>query len=123
MFAIGCVQSLSCNTNRCPTGVATQDPVRQKALVVPDKAERVYNFHRNTLRALADMLAAAGVERPEKLGPHHLVRRVSPTEVRQFADLHTFLKPRALVDGPCEDGFYRLNWDRATAESFDPAMS
>ena len=122
MFAIGCVQSLSCHTNRCPTGVATQDPGRQKALVVPDKAERVFNFHKNTLRALADMLAAAGVERPDKLGPHHLVRRVSPTEVRQFADLHVFLKDRALVDGPCEDGFYRLNWERSSAESFDPVM-
>ncbi|QUD88800.1 FMN-binding glutamate synthase family protein [Phenylobacterium montanum] len=123
MFAIGCVQSLSCHTNHCPTGVATQDPGRQKALVVTDKAERVYNFHRNTLKALADMLAAAGVERPEKLGPHHLVRRVSATEVRQFADLHTFLPARSLVDGACQDSFYRTNWDRASAESFDPVMA
>ena len=73
MFAIGCVQSLSCDTNRCPTGVATQDAVRQSALVVPDKAERVYNFHRLTLRALADMLAAAGLDHPSDLGPDHLV--------------------------------------------------
>jgi len=57
MFAIGCIQSQSCHTNRCPTGVATQDKVRQRALVVPDKAERVHNFHRNTLQALAEMLA------------------------------------------------------------------
>jgi glutamate synthase domain-containing protein 2 len=50
MFAIGCIQSQSCHTNKCPTGVATQDPLRQRALVVPDKAQRVLNFHRNTLR-------------------------------------------------------------------------
>ena len=123
MFAVGCVQSLSCNTNRCPTGVATQDPQRQKALVVPDKAERVYNFQRNTVGALADMLAAAGVDRPEKLGPHHLVRRVSPTEVKPFADLHLFLKSRVLIDGLCEDSFYKTSWDRASAESFDPVMN
>src|SRR6202012_4293885 len=86
MFALGCVQSVQCNTNRCPTGVATQDKGRQAALVVPDKAERVYNFHRLTLRALSDMLAAAGLNHPDQLGPHHLVRRVSATEIRLFSD-------------------------------------
>ena len=50
MFAVGCIQSQSCHTDRCPTGVATQDQSRQRALVVPDKAQRVYNFHRNTLK-------------------------------------------------------------------------
>ena len=84
MFAIGCIQSQSCHTNRCPTGVATQDKLRQRALVVPDKAQRVHNFHRNTLKALAEMLAAAGVKHPRELGPHHLVRRVSVTEVKLF---------------------------------------
>src|SRR5580693_743892 len=89
MFAVGCVQSRSCNTNRCPTGVATQDQLRQGALVVPDKAERVYNFHRLTLRALADMLAEGGLDHPDQLEPHHLVRRISATEVKQFSELHT----------------------------------
>ena len=120
MFALGCVQSLNCNTNRCPTGVATQDPGRQRALVVPDKAERVANFHRLTMRALADMLAAAGLDHPDQLEPHHLVRRVSATEIRPFADLHTFLAPRVLAEGRCEDAFYRDNWDRASADEFDP---
>jgi glutamate synthase domain-containing protein 2 len=120
MFALGCVQSLSCNTNRCPTGVATQDPGRQRALVVPDKAERVANFHRLTMHALADMLAAAGLEHPDELEPHHLVRRVSATEIRAFAFLHTFLAPRALVDGTCEDSSYCAWWARASADDFDP---
>ncbi len=118
MFAIGCIQSLSCNTNRCPTGVATQDLRLQSALVVPDKAERVYNFHRLTLKALADMLAAAGLTHPDQLGPHHLVRRVSATEITQFSELHTFLKPRQLLDDPDAGGFYAKNWARASAESF-----
>ena len=68
MFAIGCVQSQSCHTNRCPTGVATQDRLRQRALVVDDKATRVYHFHRKTLEALAEMLAAAGLEHPAGCG-------------------------------------------------------
>ena len=118
MFAIGCVQSLSCDTNRCPTGVATQDAVRQSALVVPDKAERVYNFHRLTLRALADMLAAAGLDHPSELGPDHLVRRVTATEIRHFSEIHTFLRPGELVDGTPRDGFYARTWRRAQAESF-----
>jgi glutamate synthase domain-containing protein 2 len=119
MFALGCVQSLSCNTNRCPTGVATQDPIRQKALDVDDKGERVFRFHRQTLQSLADMLAAAGLEHPSELGPHHLVRRVSATQVKQFSELHTFLRPGVLLDGSCAEGFYCDNWKRASADSFD----
>lgn len=119
MFALGCVQALSCNTNRCPTGVATQDAIRQRALVVPDKAQRVHLFHANTLKALSDMLAAAGLTHPSDLGPHHLVRRVSPTEIRLFSDLHVFLEPGELVSGSCEHAFYRRNWDAARADSFD----
>jgi glutamate synthase domain-containing protein 2 len=120
MFALGCVQSLSCHTNRCPTGVATQDRRRQQGLSVPDKAERVARFHRQTIKSLSHMLAAAGLSHPDELGPHHLVRRVSATQVRQFAHLHTFLKPGALLRGEC-DGFYADNWTRASADSFEGA--
>jgi glutamate synthase domain-containing protein 2 len=118
MFALGCVQSLSCNTNHCPTGVATQDRLRQRGLVVADKAERVNRFHRRTVASLADMLAAAGLSHPDELGPHHLVRRVSATEIRQFVHLHVFLKPGELLHEDC-DGFYAHNWARASADSFD----
>jgi glutamate synthase domain-containing protein 2 len=120
MFALGCVQSLSCHTNRCPTGVATQDRLRQRGLSIPDKAERVHRFHDQTVRSLAHMLAAAGLSHPDELGPHHLVRRVSATEVRQFSHLHTFLGAGALLSGDC-DGFYADNWARASADSFDGA--
>jgi glutamate synthase domain-containing protein 2 len=118
MFALGCVQSVSCNTNRCPTGVATQDALRQAALVPADKSERVYNFHRLTLKALADMLAAAGLTHPDELMPHHLVRRVSATEIKQFSQLHVFLKDGQLLDDTCDDTFYVENWKRASAGSF-----
>ena len=120
MFAVGCVQSLTCNTNRCPTGVATQDHLRQRALVVPDKAQRVCNFHRNTVRALSEMLAAAGLSHPGELGPHHLVRRVSATEVKAFSQLHVFLKPGVLLDPKATAGFYAASWAMARADSFDP---
>jgi glutamate synthase domain-containing protein 2 len=121
MFAIGCVQSLTCNTNRCPTGVATQDRLRARALVVPDKAQRVANFHRNTLRALSEMLAAAGLDHSSKIGPHHLVRRVSATEIKAFSELHTFLEPGELLGPDCRREFYAPSWARARADSFDAA--
>jgi glutamate synthase domain-containing protein 2 len=119
MFALGCVQSLSCNTNHCPTGVATQDQGRQRALVVTDKTERVANFHRLTVQALAEMLAAAGLDHPDQLTPQHMVRRISTTEIRPFAALHTFLEPGSLLDGRCDDALYCDNWARASADTFD----
>ncbi|MDB5700128.1 MAG: FMN-binding glutamate synthase family protein [Sphingomonadales bacterium] len=121
MFALGCIQSMSCDTNRCPTGVATQDPTRQRALVVPDKADRVLHFHDRTVSALADMLAAAGLTHPDDLKPHHLVHRISTTEVRQFDQVHHFLKDGQLVRGECELPYFKNNWARAQAESFAEA--
>lgn len=120
MFALGCVQSLSCNTNRCPTGVATQDPLRQRALVVPDKAQRVYSFHRSTLKALSEMLAAAGLSHPSQLGPHHMVRRVTATEIKLMSQMHTFLQPGELLTGERQREFYTASWAMARADSFDP---
>jgi len=120
MFAIGCVQSLSCNTNHCPTGVATQDPLRQRALVVSDKAQRVFNFHRNTLKALAEMLAAAGLDHPAQLEAKHLVRRMSATEIKLFSQLHVFLKPGELLTGEVNGEFYSRMWQMARADSFEP---
>ena len=121
MFAVGCIQSQHCNTNRCPTGVATQDPLRQRALVVADKAERVRHFHRNTLKALAQILAAAGLSHPRDLRPHHLIRRVSGTRVQLFSQLHTFLQPGELLGGTTPHHFYAEAWHLARADSFDPA--
>lgn len=118
MFALGCIQSLSCNTNKCPTGVATQDPDRQKALVVPDKAERVARFHRSTLHALSEMMGAAGIRHPSEIKPHHLARRVSRTEIRLFSQLHVFLKEGALLDSTDDHQFYEDAWKLASAESF-----
>ena len=120
MFAIGCIQSQTCHTNKCPTGVATQDPLRQRALVVPDKAQRVANFHRNTLKALAEMLAAAGIEHPEQLDARHLVQRMSASEIKLFAQQHMFLRPGELLSGDIEGEFYRRMWDMAQASSFEP---
>ncbi|NJS13702.1 MAG: FMN-binding glutamate synthase family protein, partial [Sphingopyxis sp.] len=120
MFALGCIQSMNCHTNRCPTGVATQDQSRQRALVVPDKAERVGQFHDQTVRALADMLAAAGLSHPDDLRPHHVAHRISRTEVRQFDQMHVFLEPGELLNGECSHQYFHKNWQMAHATSFNP---
>lgn len=122
MFAIGCIQSRTCHTNTCPTGVATQDPLRQRALVVPDKAERVYNFHYNTLHALSEMLSAAGLSHPSQLEPQFLVHRLSADEIKLYSQMHVFLQPRALLEGKVEGEFYQRMWAMARADSFEAAM-
>ncbi|MCX5576973.1 FMN-binding glutamate synthase family protein [Kaistia terrae] len=118
MFAIGCIQSQSCHTNKCPTGVATQDQLRQRALVVPDKAQRVANFHHNSLHALAELLAAAGLEHPSALRPHHIARRVSSNEIRLYSQLFPYLTEGELLDGNSPHPFYRQSWALASPDSF-----
>ncbi|MCI1730036.1 MAG: FMN-binding glutamate synthase family protein [Chiayiivirga sp.] len=123
MFALGCIQSQSCHTSQCPTGVATQDPLRQRALVVPDKAERVHLFHKNTLKALKELLAAAGLTHPDQLGPEHVIRRVSSTEVRSLAALHHFVKAGELLGDTPEHPVFKIFWPQADPESFEAPPS
>jgi len=118
MFALGCIQSQSCHTDRCPTGIATQDRSRQAALDPEDKATRVYNFHRNTVVALKELLAAAGLTHPSQLGPEHIVRRVSSTEVRSLATLHRFVPQGRLLEGVPDHAVFQVFWDRARPDSF-----
>ena len=120
MFALGCIQSLSCHTDRCPTGVATQDPTRWQHLDVPDKATRVFNFHQHTLKALRDLLAAAGLDHPGQIGPEHILRRVSPTEVRSLAALYHFLEPGELLWHVPEHAVFKTFWAEARSDSFAP---
>jgi glutamate synthase domain-containing protein 2 len=117
MFALGCIQSQSCHTDRCPTGVSTQDRTRQRALVVPDKSERVFNFQRATVEALAELVAAAGLNHPTELAPAHFSRRVSPHEVKSFAELYPPLEPGELLKGS-GDKRYEIPWAMASAKEF-----
>jgi glutamate synthase domain-containing protein 2 len=128
MFALGCLQAQTCHTGHCPTGVATQDPQRQKALVVPDKAERVWRFHENTLEALKELVQASGLMHPGQISARHIVRRTPEQEVKLLANLLPFIKPGALlaaergeVDWP--HNVYRLYWPLADSASFAVVMS
>ncbi|WP_353981998.1 FMN-binding glutamate synthase family protein [Salinicola endophyticus] len=120
MFSLGCIQALNCHSDKCPSGVATQDPRRGHHLDVADKRERVYHFHRNTLAALAEMLAAAGLEHPSELGPEHIIRRVSSDEIQSYDRLFSFLAPGQLLDGESEHTVFKQYWHMARADSFAP---
>ncbi|MFT3756863.1 MAG: FMN-binding glutamate synthase family protein [Pseudoxanthomonas sp.] len=120
MFALGCIQAQSCHNSKCPTGIATQDPSRWQHLDVPDKAARVHLYHQNTLKALRDLLGAAGLQHPVQLGPEHILRRVSPVEVRSLAALFRYLQPGELLASVPEHAVFREFWVEARADSFAP---
>ena len=120
MFSLGCIQSLSCHTDKCPTGVATQDPTRSRALVVPEKTQRVYNYHHATLHALSELIAAAGLDHPGQIKPFHFSHRMTGTEVLTYARMYPSLRPGELIDGTADERF-RDAWEMARADSFQPA--
>ena len=122
MFAVGCIQAQSCHTGECPTGVATQDPLRQRAIVVPDKAERVASFHRNTLHALAELVAAAGLSHPGELKPHHFLRRASSDKVISLAEQYEQLAPGQLAADPASSPRFAQAWALSSADSFAPVV-
>lgn len=119
MLSLGCVQTKSCHNDRCPTGVATQNPSRQRGLVVADKAPRVANFQRHTLEHLAEVIAAAGLEHPGELLPRHLMHRRGTTELVTLDKMYDFLQPNVLLDAP-EDTVYGEWWHAADPDSFRP---
>ena len=123
MFALGCIQAQACHTGHCPTGVTTQDPVRQRALVVGDKAERVYSFHHNTLHALKELVQAAGLQDPHEITADHIVRRVSSHEVRRLSHLLPLAQPGQLLaaergEAAWPQAVFEEYWRRARADSF-----
>ena len=121
MMALGCIQAQSCHTGTCPTGVTTQDAVRQQALVVPDKATRVANFHKNTLHALQELVQAAGLKHPNEITAHHIVRRLDDTQVSLLSNLILRVEPGGLLQNlQRQHKVFQNYWPLATAQSFQP---
>lgn len=119
MFALGCVQSLNCHTGKCPTGIATQDPARQRGLVIADKAERVYRFQKATAAALRDIVVSMGLENPWQIRPHHLYERLNAVKSSSIDGIYPFLKTGVLLEAP-ETTPYSRYWAAARADSFRP---
>ncbi len=123
MFALGCIQAQHCHTGACPTGVTTQDPLRQRALVVPSKMERVWRFHQNTLEALKELVQAAGLQHPGELTASHIVRRITEHDVRLLSTLLPTMEPGALLaaergECPWPQPVFEMYWPIARSHSF-----
>lgn len=71
MFALGCIQSMQCHKNTCPTGVATHNLGLQRGLVVEDKAERVFHYANNMAHEVAVLSHSCGVDEPRELQRSH----------------------------------------------------
>ncbi len=119
MFALGCVHSLTCNSNRCPSGVATQDPRLYRGLVVDEKARRVARYHAGTVRATAEIIASAGLRHPRQLNRSHIHRRVSQREVRRYDEIYPYIPEGALLGDEIPESL-RLAMAEADAGSFAP---
>lgn len=117
MFSLGCVQSMRCHTDTCPTGVATQDAGRQRGLVVEDKAARVAHFHKQTLAGLREIVVAMGLDDPWQIGPGDLSERLNSARSDPVDRIYPFLDDGQLLADPASTPYARY-WDAARADSF-----
>lgn len=118
MLALGCIQSKQCGSNTCPVGVATQNPHLYKQLDIEDKAERVYRYHKATVKNFLELVGAMGLDDPSDILPSSVMRRISDHEVRYFDEIYDFIKPNSLLSDATVPEQYRRFWDAATPESF-----
>jgi hypothetical protein len=119
MFALGCIQALECNSNTCPTGVATQDKSLMKGLVVENKKTRVANFHQQTVASAIQMIGAAGLQHPNDIHRVFIYRRINHSQIQTYAELFPYTQKGSLLNTP-----YPLNFEMdmaiSSAESFVP---
>lgn len=118
MLSLGCIQARTCNSDHCPTGIATQNPSRNKAIVVSDKAQRVANFHRETVTNLVELIGAAGLNGVHELRPRHINRRVQGTDVRSYEQLYPCISAGSLLDPATIPDDWKNEWNRANAASW-----
>jgi len=118
MLSLGCIQARTCNTDNCPTGIATQNPSRNKAIVVTNKAQRVANFHRETVANLVELVAATGLNGIHELKPKHINRRIQGTDVQSYAQLYPPISKNALLDENKIPESWRYDMQEANAASW-----
>lgn len=116
MLALGCVQAKVCNTNKCPTGIATTDPARAKAIDIDDKSKRVQNFHEGTVEAFLEICGALGYDDPCQLKPTDLFQRVGNNLIH-FDKIYTPLSSGQLLTNSIPEA-YAEDWQKASAETF-----
>ncbi|MCZ2223341.1 MAG: FMN-binding glutamate synthase family protein [Chitinophagales bacterium] len=108
MMAIGCIQALLCNTNRCPTGIATQDPRLTVGLDVADKKVRMANYHKGTIKNFVELLGASGLDDIKNITRSHIYRRVSLNQMQTYEEIFPSIEVGSMLDGKIPE---KYKWD------------
>ena len=117
MFTVGCIQALRCHTNSCPTGVATQDASRARAVIVADKAPMVASYQKATVAMFLDLVGAMGLASVSQLGPRHILRRMDDSTARGYDEIYPAPEPGAFLEGALPEAYARP-WHEARADRF-----
>lgn len=120
MMALGCIQALECNKNTCPVGVATNDPHLMRGLVVADKKERVYAYHKETIHSFMELLAAAGIRKIHTINRSHVHRRVEMNVVQRYDEIYPYITKGCLTSIDECPPEWKSDLVRADANSFAP---
>ncbi|MCA0365973.1 MAG: FMN-binding glutamate synthase family protein [Bacteroidetes bacterium] len=118
MMAVGCIQALQCNTNKCPVGVATQDPQLTVGLVVEDKKTRIANFHNNTVKSVVELLGATGLDEVHNLNRSHIYRRISFSSMQTYEEIFPSVEVGAFLDEANLPEKYKPDFKHASAEQW-----
>jgi len=117
MLALGCIQALRCNSNICPTGVATQNRALWIGLDPVSKAERVYRFQKATVHSFLELAACAGLKDPRQVPADLLMRRIDESTIKTYEELHPMVTGDCIKNGDAPE--WILNpWNQATHERF-----
>ncbi len=118
MFALGCIQSRHCNEDTCPTGIATQNPARYKALDIKDKSERVSKYHESIVENLMELISAIGLTCLDELQPSDINRRVNGTVIKNYEELYSYIADCCLVSETEFPENWQHDWALATSNSW-----
>src|SRR5690554_10193 len=112
MMALGCIQALLCNTNKCPTGITTQDPKLTIGLVVEDKKTRVANYHKGTIKNFVELLGASGLDDMKNLTRSHIYKRVDLNKMKTYEEVFPSIKPGSMLQGEIPEK-YQFDFDHS----------
>jgi glutamate synthase domain-containing protein 2 len=117
MFSLGCIQSLRCHENTCPTGIATTNRLRAGVIDIDAKSKQVANYHNNFMKHVLELIGAAGIQHVDDLGPMHIQRRLQSGKIKTYQDIFTLLEPNQLLQGRAPEG-YQAFWALAKESEF-----
>lgn len=118
MFALGCIQSRHCNEDTCPTGIATQNPKRYKALDVEDKSMRVEQYHASMIKHLRELIAVAGLNSLNDIGPSLINRRIGSCDTTDYSDMYDSLGSGCLLSEQSIPKKWQKDWSQAQSSTW-----